>query len=193
MVLIAVTGWGQEEDRHRSQRRGSTPTWSSRWTTTRSSPFSPRGWLFADSGAARSVSSGRDHACPVRAARRPGHPGPARTRARAGRDPSGAHRRGDAAGLGVVGVPDPIPSGRRPVARAARRARTRDCRSRTGGDRRRVNADGAGQTSASAGQRPEAAPRFTSDAVRNCFATWLRPSIPTSPATRMRATVVTGS
>ena len=35
IVLVALTGWGQEEDRRSRRRPGSTTTWSSPWTTTR--------------------------------------------------------------------------------------------------------------------------------------------------------------
>ena len=33
MVLVALTGWGQEEDRRRSKEAGFDLTWSSRWNT----------------------------------------------------------------------------------------------------------------------------------------------------------------
>ena len=32
VVLIALTGWGQEDDGAGRERRGSITTWSSRWT-----------------------------------------------------------------------------------------------------------------------------------------------------------------
>ncbi len=31
MVLVALTGWGQDEDRQNPKRPGSMATWSSRW------------------------------------------------------------------------------------------------------------------------------------------------------------------
>ena len=40
-LLVALTGWGQEEDRRRCRRRASTATWPSRWSWTPCASSSP--------------------------------------------------------------------------------------------------------------------------------------------------------